>query len=170
MLELGDAEGQQPCQPIQIDRSVGLGEQLQAEEGGGGQLGHQVDGDELRPRTLGQDRAEFLGGEPDRSVDGLAKKAEPLWSLLVRARRIPAMLPALEGVLSGWGRLKAGEGVDVQEGLDGTDAPGPSGLAEPPGRGVLTAVAGPVLGGAAEASVADRAVGAGTQQHLETTQ
>ena len=34
------------------------------------------------------------------------KKLEPLWSMLVRARRIPMMLPALESVLSGLGTIK----------------------------------------------------------------
>ncbi len=33
------------------------------------------------------------------------KKLEPLWSVLVRARRIPMMLPALESVLSGLGTV-----------------------------------------------------------------
>jgi hypothetical protein len=33
------------------------------------------------------------------------KKLEPMWSLLVRARRIPMMLPALESVLSGLGTV-----------------------------------------------------------------
>lgn len=44
------------------------------------------------------------------------KKFEPLWSLLVRARRIPAMLPALESVLSGWGtvRPQPGPGVEAE--------------------------------------------------------
>ena len=39
------------------------------------------------------------------------KKLEPMWSALVRARRIPAMLPALEAVLSGWGRVDPADGV-----------------------------------------------------------
>jgi len=35
------------------------------------------------------------------------KKLEPLWDLVIRARRVTAMLPVLEGVLSGFGRHKA---------------------------------------------------------------
>jgi radical SAM superfamily enzyme YgiQ (UPF0313 family) len=32
------------------------------------------------------------------------KKLEPLWDIVIRARRVTAMLPVLEGVLSGFGR------------------------------------------------------------------
>jgi radical SAM superfamily enzyme YgiQ (UPF0313 family) len=32
------------------------------------------------------------------------KKLEPLWDLVIRARRVTALLPVLEGVLSGFGR------------------------------------------------------------------
>jgi radical SAM superfamily enzyme YgiQ (UPF0313 family) len=32
------------------------------------------------------------------------KKLEPLWDMVIRARRVPAMLPALETILAGFGR------------------------------------------------------------------
>jgi radical SAM superfamily enzyme YgiQ (UPF0313 family) len=55
------------------------------------------------------------------------KKAEPLWSLLVRARRIPAMVPALESVLSGWGTIPSGRHRSA--GATGTVTPDRGGTA-----------------------------------------
>jgi radical SAM superfamily enzyme YgiQ (UPF0313 family) len=37
------------------------------------------------------------------------KKFEPLWDLVIRAKRVPSMLPVLERVLSGFGTIRPGE-------------------------------------------------------------
>src|SRR5262249_35418723 len=36
------------------------------------------------------------------------KKLEPMWDLLIRAKRATSMLPVLEGVLSGFGQYRPG--------------------------------------------------------------
>jgi radical SAM superfamily enzyme YgiQ (UPF0313 family) len=61
-------------------------------------------------------RAIFRGASSHtRAIDGLRhaayasgwKKFEPLWDLVIRARRLAMMLPCLEGILSGFGALSS---------------------------------------------------------------
>ena len=39
------------------------------------------------------------------------KKFEPVWDLIVRARRVPQMLPVLESVLSGFGTMGSKDAI-----------------------------------------------------------
>jgi radical SAM superfamily enzyme YgiQ (UPF0313 family) len=52
-------------------------------------------------------------GWPDRlrhvAYAGGWKKLEPMWDLLIRAKRATSMLPVLEGVLSGFGQYRPGQ-------------------------------------------------------------
>jgi hypothetical protein len=43
------------------------------------------------------------------------KKLEPMWDLLIRAKRATSMLPVLEGVLSGFGEYRPGRVHDVAD-------------------------------------------------------
>jgi radical SAM superfamily enzyme YgiQ (UPF0313 family) len=53
------------------------------------------------------------------------KKLEPLWDVVIRARRLDQMLPALEAILHGFGRLREGGATPPSEGRSGVPALAP---------------------------------------------
>jgi radical SAM superfamily enzyme YgiQ (UPF0313 family) len=60
----------------------------------------------------------FAGAMRHLAYAGGWKKLEPLWDLIIRAKRVSALLPALESVLTGFGReLRVDRPVSLQQTL-----------------------------------------------------
>jgi hypothetical protein len=60
----------------------------------------------------------FAGAMRHLAYAGGWKKLEPLWDLIIRAKRVSALLPARESVLTGFGReLRVDRPVSLQQTL-----------------------------------------------------
>lgn len=73
-------------------------------------------------------KADWLGRLRHLSYAGGWKKFEPLWDWIIRARRAGSALPALETILSGFGKFTPAEGQIQELATEATEAatPGPA--------------------------------------------
>ena len=76
-------------------------------------------------------KASLLGAARHAAYAGGWKKFEPLWDLVIRAKRAPQMLPVLETILTGFGRFKSSRASSALQSIRSDPASAPSRPSQP---------------------------------------